>query len=379
MKSNHLYTNEIIARTLRTDLVIDNAIKGVFGEVVNVFQVPRDNPEEPNIITIERKKEEYQFTYNFVEIGETSNGGLNRRFADALTEYSGNFSYGLTFTYKTPFVNQSDVRVSAQLVCRRRGIWSSSALGMTPTINEVINFVRSNQENFSENILMGQGDVPQPSWSVFSQGILQEGEERIEFDVTNIRVGGFSVEFEALLNMNLNGRLFSDITTGSANFAGIDIIVWEPLYIEVKVNADIFNIVPQAFQHGEKTHTHEIKRNTLLTTNSMVNDPVKGVVPLHEDLSWGIIDEWKDGKQVVRLTIVLDSDKDLRYCEQAVYVFNCPRGTFDENDQAAINKYSIARYKSGVAKKFTIVGAHFLYERGATTQQLILQERREGK
>jgi hypothetical protein len=111
----------------------------------------------------------------------------------------------------------------------------------------------------------------------------------------------------------------------------------------------------------------EMRKSTLLTTRSNFNG-----TPLWQHIGQRITDKWQNGKQVIDLTIVINSYDDLRDNSDELYVFNVVRG-FDETNQSLVNTNSIIKNFDGTAKKFKVINNEIVYD-GSLLQNLSLQE-----
>jgi hypothetical protein len=111
----------------------------------------------------------------------------------------------------------------------------------------------------------------------------------------------------------------------------------------------------------------EMRKSTLLTTRSRYQN-----MPLWQHIGQRIASEWSNGKQVINLTIVINSYIDLRDNGEELYVFNIVRG-FDESNQSLVNANSIVKNPDGTAKKFKVINNEIVYD-GRLLQNLSLQE-----
>jgi hypothetical protein len=99
-------------------------------------------------------------------------------------------------------------------------------------------------------------------------------------------------------------------------------------------------------------------------------------MPIAEYIAKSLLESYKHGKQVIRLSVVVNAVADIFRVGDIVIVLDDTKANINTADAAAVNRHSIARCADGTAKHFKIVSAEFNFN-GAYSQALRMIETKE--
>jgi|GEM_PF-4632930 len=386
---------------------VDNEVKGVFGEVIDISRIPRDNPGSPNVLTSENRRDRYNF------IGRVDTRNANGFILNLLSEvnlpgvpipipvgatvtgprsvisYEHRlvFNFELRYNYIAPIEN---VVVNRARLFYSRTTNSGSGNGFVPDSgggfpfipNSNVTFIHNTYPNqtspgVAENIMMPLNEtVRRPASGTTTQ-------HTRDFTISNLEIDDFSVRFTA----TLNAILTSTLSAGSGIGRGIGLVwsgliptptpgtwwaqefnfsVVQPSHIEIEVSGDTYRIIPQAFQHGELKNAFEVYQNSLITTKTTKADPYTRA--MNEKMT----SEWENGKRNFNIEVVAPNE--LYQIQDSVKILKVRRGEIDENNPQEVNNASILQNPNGEAVEFEITSAEFRYN-GMATQVLDLIEK----
>lgn len=375
----NMFKNEIVGG-IKSELVLDNKIKGVFGEVIvtiesevkELFQqtdappknldytIPIVNITAP-MSSIDDGSYDRMFTYDFfvvdLEIMFAKPTKINQLIVDV--EY-----WHTVFNYFTPY-----------------GIWDISV------INATINSITADTRDIANNPYLSMRNMWTEPFKPYSE--IKDTRRVLDTTFSNPQ-HSFSFTYSRKINLpsdvttsdwtNIVNRNYLSYSSSYLSSSQISYGVSSgrmsdgtptntyPAYARITLIGTDIEENTVTYTIGSETNAHQAQKNTLVTTESMING-----IPLYQHRANKIINEWKDGKQTVSLTKVVNSIPNLSEVENNVRVLNTR-----EADLIDINRQSISRNRDGSAKVFKVDGAEFVYN-GSYTQRLDISENKDGE
>ena len=391
----------------QSDLVLDNKFRGVFGERVDISSVPRDNPSIPNILTTQRRTDNYHFISRVSKVAGYILMNINNQYAGgwfesgmiignrSVIQYSHNFNFDIdfSFSYSEPIEN---VNIDYVRLYYDRFQYSASQNQIFQITNAAANWILDRYPEimftqFPEQITVE--DLIQPLDALINRPptpMPTLTENFIDFEPpTNISINSFRVDFRSKLETSILSNfaaasgsgaiiIFRPDYQGMQDWYGFEVSynAIQPKYIEVSIRGDTYRLTPQAFQHGSEKNAYEIHQNSLITTRSTVGNNtlpqwITSKIAGTFDTNGNVIEkgEWYDGKQNISLTKIMKDETSINRVQDEAVVINAR-----DTDLQDVNRQSIARRRDGTAKSFDITNAEFDFNRDSFTQNLDMAE-----
>lgn len=356
-----IFKNEI-SGTPKSELVLNNKIRGVFGKI-NVMQYLPDGLSEN-----ETRYDPYRYIYTFGRAsysndlglgpGGTTNIGIQAGWTQQLI-----FDYNVqvAFAYNSPIVVKPQ-DVSAILKYKRTRITGTTTIGNLQT---VYSFANANRVNKDVYINLNT-DFNFPSFSTTTGITISEERQNI---IDDIVITPYSILFNLKYSATFNGSADINYVVFLSNIiSNVSYLTfYQPIGIEITINGDKWNLAEATYQIGEQTNAYDMGGNTLTTSRS-----TKDGIVLNQYLANKIINEWHDGKQTISLTKVVNGISELNEVGDNAIILNAR-----EADLFDTNRQSIARNRDGTAKIFKVDGTDFNYN-GSYKQTLDVSEHKNG-
>lgn len=341
----NIYKDEVIGN-INSNLIYNNEIKGVFGSVSTNWISP--------------EKELWSSEYIPTFITNTSISYVTGDNAGILREDVSNIdSLDISLNFSNPtYVNS--IKVVFEMVKSEFRLLGPSYAISTTIANLPIdrrNMSAPSGWYFHENIV---------NTTVYDEIMLQitnENEFKFDFSTPSKTITSRVRQLWSLVSDSIGSGLG---TWGGLNFNNF--ISYYPTKIMVTLIGTELMSTENPFQYGSTENAYEQPKSTLLTASATY----KGR-PLWEHIGQRIVNQWENGKQVVSLPTIINSEEDIKEVNEETYIFNVRRGEIDENNPNQVNNASIFKTLDGTAKKFIIVNITNNYD-GSMNQMLDLQE-----
>ncbi|MCL2587745.1 MAG: hypothetical protein FWE31_05975 [Firmicutes bacterium] len=383
MAKKRLFHDDIERGSLKTSLTANNQIRGVFGEVIDMFLMPRDDGSEigapdgqPNVIARPALPPTYNVGYTVVERVGGQIAGIMGQGRINITSHAW---YEIPKThfkvaFDSPIKNVQEI--TGVLVFEIEGYFDQFTGGtQTPSILRQ-NVARTVHE-FAEELIgeetsnafvkvypFGQNPpaVELPNGASYSTVV---PETKLPFVIENVVITDFGVEFDYSISFSredLRSVANMAVSSGWLTEYLVDIRNLKIKGVEFNIRGDVYRQMIHTFHFGETENAYEIKRNTLITTKSNVNGQ-----PLHEFRANEILRTRQHGLQEVALTKVLRED--ISELGDTVDIMDCAERNL-QNEKAQ----TMARYRDGEVKEFDMVHAEFEYDGSARQHLKVLEE-----
>lgn len=334
----NIYKDEVIG-DINSNLIYDNEIKGVFG---NLKDLVYQGQKILNNTNITDRLYDYSIT---------------RASVDRMDSVSSvKFTYNFEMKYATPVDNVNITNVRINII--RKNLAGPDKVHY----DNLGIFMDSLPKNGS--MLFGNWH-PYPNLP--NNDIMESQTSGI--NVSYIQPTKFSIIVTVAVDVSLVGRITrSRIPVEMDAVYTVVGFLYIPQSIQFQINGDEFSIITSQFIYGESQNALEFKDSTLLTSNSTYKNQ-----PLWKHIGQRITNKWYNGKQVVSLPTIINDESDIKEVGEETYIFDVRRGEIDENNQNQINNASIFKTVDGTAKKYIIVNIINNYD-GSMNQLLDLQE-----